>query len=98
MNLMENALESCENIPECKDRWLQVKLKTRQPYLCLSISNARCGKLKVSGDSYGITKKAPALHGHGIAVVKKNVYKHNGINSLEHTDNMFTVDLALPVI
>lgn len=98
MNLLENALESCVNIPESKDRWMQVKLKMRQPYLCLSISNARHGELIVNGDSYTSTKSASALHGHGIAVVRKIVDKHNGLISFEHTDRMFCVEIALPVI
>lgn len=98
MNLLENALESCENIQESNDRWIQVKLKTRQPYLCLSISNARCGELMMNGESYISTKDASSLHGHGIAVVRKIVEKHNGLLSFEHTDDTFCVETALPVI
>lgn len=98
MNLLENALESCENIQERKNRWIQVKLKTRQPYLCLSICNARCGELIINDDSYTSTKNDTALHGHGIAVVKKIVDKHSGLISFEHTDDTFCVEIALPVI
>lgn len=98
MNLLENALESCGNIPDGKDRWITVKLKTRPPYLCLSICNARRGELIVSGDSYASTKNASALHGHGIAVVRKIMDKHNGLISFEHTDDTFCVEVALPVI
>lgn len=97
MNLLENALESCEKIEESKDRWIQVRLKTHQSYLCLSICNARCGELIVSGDSYGSTKSTSVLHGHGIAVVRKIVDRHNGLISIEHTDDRFCVDIALPV-
>lgn len=98
MNLMENALESCANIPDSHDRWIKVKLKTRPPYLCLLISNGRCGDLIISGDSYASTKNDPALHGHGIAVVRKIVEKHSGIISFEHTSDSFCVEIALPVI
>lgn len=98
MNLLENALESCGRIGESSGRWIQVKLKTHQPYLCLCIRNARCGELIISGNSYASTKNAAALHGHGIAVVKKIVDRHDGIISLEHTDDMFCVEIALPVI
>lgn len=98
MNLMENALESNANIQEHKDRWIQVKLKTRPPYLCLSICNARCGELMVAGNSYATTKNTSVLHGHGIAVVKRIVDKYHGLISFEHTDNTFHVEIALPVI
>lgn len=98
MNLLENALESCEKIPEDKDRRIQVKLKTRLSYLCLSISNARCGELIIKDGFYASTKGASSLHGHGISVVKKIVDKHHGLISFEHTDDMFFVDIALPVI
>lgn len=98
MNLLENALDSCGGIPESKARWIQVKLKTRPPYLCLSICNARGGELIASGDSYASTKNASALHGHGIAVVRKIVDKHNGLISFGHTDDTFSVDVALPVV
>lgn len=98
MNLLENALESCEKIPDCKDRWIRVKLKTRPPYLCLSICNARCGELSVNGGSYASTKDTSPLHGHGIAVVRKIVDRHDGLISFEHTDDMFCAEIALPVI
>lgn len=98
MNLLENALESCERIGESNSRWIQVMLKTRQPYLCLSINNALWGELAVSGNSYASTKNAAALHGHGIAVVKKIVDRHNGLISFWHTDDKFCVEIALPVI
>lgn len=45
-----------------------------------------------------LQKNTTALHGHGIAVVRKIVDKHNGIISFEHTDDMFRVEAALPVI
>lgn len=98
MNLLENALESCTNIPEQQDRWIKVKLKTRSPYFCLSICNARCGELIVNGECYTSTKNASVLHGHGIAVVRKIVDKHNGLILFDHTEDSFCVEIALPVI
>lgn len=78
--LLENAPESCEKIPEDKDRRIQVKLKTRLSYLCLSISNARCGELIIKDGFYASTKGASSLHGHGISVVKKIVDKKHRYN------------------
>lgn len=98
MNLLENALESCGNVPEQGDRWIRVKLKAHPPYLCLSISNARRGALIVSGDSYASTKDSSAAHGHGIAVVRKIVDRHKGLLSFEHTSDAFCVEIALPVL
>lgn len=98
MNLLDNALESCSHIENPKDRWIKVRLKTRQPYFCLSVANARQGTLNQSGDAYISTKTEPVLHGHGIEVVRKITEKHGGLASFEHDTDSFTVEVALPAM
>jgi sensor histidine kinase regulating citrate/malate metabolism len=96
-NLLDNALESCACIPDTKDRWIKVRVKTRPPYLCLSVTNARQGKIDKTGDSYNCTKADPTFHGQGIEIVRRLTEKHNGFASFEHTENTFTAEIALPV-
>ena len=89
MNLLDNALESCANIPDVKARWITVRIKTRPPYLCLSVRNAL-------GEAAG--GKDPVLRGHGLGIVRKTTEKHGGIASFEYTENAFNAEIALPVI
>jgi hypothetical protein len=96
MNLLDNALESCSHIENPKNRWIKVRLKTRQPYFCLSVTNARQGTLSKSGDAYISTKTDPVLHGHGIEIVRKITEKHGGLASFVHNTDSFTAEVALP--
>jgi hypothetical protein len=97
MNLLDNALESCAHIPDAKDRWIKVRLKSRPPYLCLSVTNVHQGKIDKAGDSYKSTKVDHALHGQGIEIVRRLTEKHNGLSTFEHTENTFSAEIALPV-
>lgn len=98
MNLLDNAMESCLTIPIPKNRWIHVTLKTREPYLYISVSNARQGIIRPSGGSYRSTKKDSFVHGNGLLVVKKIAKKYNGYVKTEHTQDTFLVEVILKVL
>ncbi|MCL2002696.1 MAG: GHKL domain-containing protein [Oscillospiraceae bacterium] len=89
MNVLDNALESCANVQDAEKRWITVRLKTRPPYLCLSVRNA-------IGKPDG--EKDPVLRGHGVEIVRKIAEKHGGVALFEHTEDTFSAEVALPAI
>ena len=95
MNLLDNALESCAHMQNAEDRWINVKMKTRHPYLCLSVTNARQGEVRKEGDTYISSKKDSLLHGHGINVIKKIANKHGGLVTFDHSPSVFEAEVAL---
>ncbi|MCL2078577.1 MAG: GHKL domain-containing protein [Oscillospiraceae bacterium] len=95
MNLLDNALESCARIQNIKDRWIKVRLKTRHPYLCLSVANARQGAISREGDTYVSSKESGLLHGHGIEIIRRIADKHDGFTAFEHSADAFEAEVAL---
>ena len=98
MNLLDNALEANTLIKDAAERFITVRLRPRPPYLCLAVTNARCGEIEKSGNTYASTKKDPLMHGHGLAVVRAVVQKYDGLLSLDHTPDSFSAEAVLAVI
>ena len=98
MNLLNNALESCESIQDPSKRWIEVQIKTRKPYLYMSVINARQGAVIMDGERYISTKKDPIAHGHGMDIIQKTAEKHGGFVLFEHTEDTFSAEAAISVV
>jgi light-regulated signal transduction histidine kinase (bacteriophytochrome) len=94
---MEHALDRCICIQKSENRWIKVKLKTKPPYIYLSVKNARHGKINKNGSTYISTKNDAIQHGHGIKVVREIAKKHDGFASFEHTQDSFSAEIALRI-
>lgn len=66
-NLLENALEACQRLPDPGARWIRVKLlhDREERQLFLSIQNAS-PSVEVRGDAIPSSKPEPELHGYGL--------------------------------
>ena len=66
-NLLDNALEACQRLPDPSSRWVRVKLihDREAGVLFLSIENAS-PFVEVRGDSIPSSKPEPELHGYGL--------------------------------
>ena len=98
MNLINNALESCEKMQSPKKRWITVATKPRAPYLYISVKNSSGGDVRVKNGRYISTKEDPFFHGHGLTVVHGIAKKYNGFAEFEHTEDSFCAEVALRVI
>ena len=98
MNLLNNALESCEKIQPPDKRWIEILIKCSDPYLYISVKNAMRGAIRHKNGGYVTTKEHAKFHGHGISIVSAIAEKCGGFASFEHSDDSFNAEVALCVI
>lgn len=89
-NLLDNALEASANE---ETPFIEVKIKQVEGFLVISISN-KCTKDEVTLETVKADKK---LHGIGLSSVKHTVKHYNGEFSFIHRNNVFSVNVMLPL-
>jgi len=95
MNLLNNALESCEKIQAPDRRWIEVTLKCSDPYLYISLKNAMCCAVKHTVGGYITTKKDARNHGLGHSIVRSIAEKYDGFVRFSHTEESFSSEIAI---
>lgn len=92
-NLLENALEAQETVPN-EERRITVRASFSQGALLLTVENTYRSDLKKEGnDAYRSTKNAS--RGIGLSSVHAIAKQHRGKVEISHTDTHFTVTVFL---
>ena len=68
-NLLDNALEACEQI-KGKERWIRIKIKKKNQLIYIEIANAIAKKPGQNGSGFISTKKENGLHGYGMRNIR----------------------------
>lgn len=92
-NLLDNAIEACEQIST--DKHLEIMLKYENGCIILCVSNSFDGNLNRKGDVFISLKSDKSLHGIGLQSVGNTVKKHNGEVKISAVNNIFSVDTVL---
>ncbi|HEX3037611.1 MAG TPA: GHKL domain-containing protein [Oscillospiraceae bacterium] len=93
-NLLDNAVEGCKKLDG--NRFIKLLAEPFHDFININISNSFSGDVVKKGDRYLSTKAAH--EGIGIPNVIQKVEKYGG-NLMIHTDqNVFTVNIVIPVI
>ena len=93
-NLLDNALEACEQIPE-EGRFLRVYLAVNGRQLYMSIQNSAKEELNFNERNY-ITQKRGS-HGFGMKRVSAVVEKYDGFLNLANEPGIFAAEVTLPL-
>ena len=92
-NVLDNAIEACEQIPT--DKRLELMLKYEDGCIIVSVRNSFDGNMNRKGDVFVSLKSDKSLHGIGLQSVRHTVEKHNGEMQISTTKNIFSVDAIL---
>lgn len=96
-NLLDNALEACQRLPQDRPRWVRVKLlysgEDRQ--LFLSVENTSL-PVDVRGDTLPTAKEDPALHGFGLPNVFRVLRSQGADWVMEYDQGVFLVAVEWP--
>lgn len=93
-NLLDNALEACEQIPK-KQRFLRVYMIVNKSQLYLSVQNAAKEELNFDERNYITSKRGN--HGFGMKRVKAMVDKYEGYLNLANEPGIFAAEVTMPL-
>ncbi len=97
LNMLDNALEHEETIDPEKERFMSLTIKQKDGILLIHEENLFSGEVKKDGDILSTTKEDKTNHGLGTKSMKKMVEKYRGEIEFLIQDNMFQVDVQIPM-
>lgn len=92
-NLLKNAIEACEKIPDYDNRKIDMKVGEYNSQFYLEISNTVVRKIEVNNYTISSTKENSKDHGIGINTVKSIVKKYGGIVKASCDEKRFKVEI-----
>ncbi|MDL2252836.1 ATP-binding protein [Ruminococcaceae bacterium OttesenSCG-928-I18] len=93
-NALENALHSCQNVPEEEQREIVVHSEVRKEQFYLGIRNSICGEVTFDAETgFPITDKA--YHGYGTQTMEAFAQEYDAIFDFHTEDNWFYFGLLL---
>lgn len=97
MNMLDNALEACEQVGNPEERFIRFKAEVKNDFLAVKCENRYAGSLKE--DEHGklqTTKPDAQAHGFGITQMSAVAEKYHSLLDISYTeDHVFIVQTAL---
>lgn len=94
-NLIDNAVEACEKIPEGGRRYIRLYIGRFKKQLYISVTNTTNEKVRKIDREY-ITKKR-GNHGHGLKRINLVVEKYEGYINRQNEPGVFVTEIMLPL-
>lgn len=96
-NLLENALEGCQRLPDSAPRWIRVKLlhDREEGQLFLSIENTSL-PVAIQGDTIPSSKGEPELHGYGLPNVFSVLRQYGAQWAMNYQEGAFLMAIEWP--
>ncbi len=97
-NLIDNAVEACEKIPQAADRHILLKMKMDARTALLGIENTTTEPVVVRDNTVQTTKDDPMAHGYGLKNVAAMIERSGGMWFIEYRDEdkRFSFSASLP--
>ncbi len=96
-NILSNAIEYEQTVPDEEKRCIMLKVFRKDNLLCIHAENYCTENLKFKDNLPVTTKGSTDYHGFGLKSVRYVVKKYGGNLSVGLRDNMFVVDIIMPV-
>lgn len=95
-NLLNNAMESCEQVPEEKGRNIRIYIGVLKQQLYLSVTNSVGGDVRKIGPGRYRTTKGTG-HGFGLRRIDTLVDKYGGYLNRQNEPGVFATEIMLPL-
>lgn len=83
-NVIDNAIEACEQIPEPCKRHIFLKLKTSGDTAFLYLENTTAHPVIIHNNMVLSSKETPLAHGFGLQNVASVLHRHGGLYSIRY--------------
>ena len=94
-NLLDNALESCHQLPDKEERFLRIYVGRVKEQLYISVQNAVAGRAGRKGGRYRSAKGEG--HGFGLWRIDALVAQYGGIVNRQDEPGVFATEIFLPL-
>lgn len=94
-NLLDNAIEACEQIPEPDMRRIKWKSNYTKEYILIQIQNTVDKNPLLDNKHLHTVKKNPEMHGWGLKSVRESIEKYKGNITFEYKCPYFNVSVLL---
>ncbi len=95
-NLLDNATESCERLPE-EERFIRVYIGVLKEQFYMSVQNA-AGEIKRTGEGYLSVKRGGRNYGYGIFRIDRIAQKYGGCVNRQNEQGVFATELLFPLV
>lgn len=96
-NLLDNAIEACEQIPETEKRFIKIEIKPYNQFLFFDITNSTLGTYHFDTFHHLTSTKKEIGHGIGLKRVEHIVSNANGFLEITPEDNLFHINILIPL-
>ena len=94
-NLIDNAVEACEKLPEGERRFIRLYIGVLKKQLYISITNATNEVVRKLDSEYITNKRGN--HGHGLKRINLVVDKYEGYINRQNEPGVFVTEIMLPL-
>ena len=94
-NLIRNAVEACNRLPEDAKKWIHLDLYMLQDNLYIRMENPVMSEINVQKLEGSTSKEDKKNHGFGIYNLKNAVEKYQGEVSFDCEDQKFIAEIVL---
>ena len=91
-NLMDNAIEACENVE--KDKIISLKMCKINDFIYIDLINSFSGNIVKSNGKYATTKYGHK--GYGLVSIQMAIEKYNGYMITDQEDQKFISEILIP--
>lgn len=96
-NLLDNAIEYLETVEEAENRLISVNVQARNSFVTVRVENYCKNQVKMVDGLPVTVKQDKENHGWGVKSVKHIAEKYGGTVVLDQTENVFSVNIAMPL-
>ena len=96
-NLLDNAIEAVEQIPDREKRLIRLNVDARQGFLRIRVENTCAEKLSFRDGLPVSTKRDGRFHGFGMKSMQKTVGKYGGSLLARQEGERFEVNILIPL-
>ena len=94
-NALENAIDACLRMKGGDSQFVSINMGTLNKQQLLKVKNSYSGGLETRDGRY-ISSKVEKSHGFGLRNIEKVVVSYGGFIKIEHSENEFTLMVAIP--